>query len=201
MGKITEADRVFNCGACGSDTCLIMAKRVASGTHVAEGCIQNEKHRIHSEHKARMELSTINLQSTKEILSDISSVSDLSEKIAQSLSSVESAMTKQNQMAEEVNDIALKINMIALNASIEAARAGQHGKAFAVVASEIQRLADASKATVSETQEVTNSANASVKTMSSLALTIKKNLDKTFRNASDMAQKTEESISQDLDRN
>jgi len=200
MGKITEADRIFDCGACGNETCLDMAKKVACGRHVSEGCIQNEKHRIHDEHKTIMELSKINLQSTKEILSDISNVSNLSDKIAQSLSSVEAAMAKQNQMAEEVNDIAMKINMIALNASIEAARAGQHGKAFAVVASEIQRLADASKATVSETQEVTKQANASIKTMSTLALTIKGDLGKTFKNASGMAQKTEESISQDVDR-
>jgi len=63
------------------------------------------------------------------------------------------------------------------------------------VASEIQRLADASKATVSETQEVTKHANASIKTMSSLALTIKSDLGKTLKNASGVAQKTEEAIS------
>ena len=194
MGKETESDRKFDCGACGSKSCLQMATKIACGTHIPEGCIQNEKQRIQKSHKSVMDLSAINLQSTKEILGDISNVSGLSEKIAQSLTGVEAAMHRQNQMAEEVNDIAMKINMIALNASIEAARAGQHGKAFAVVASEIQRLADASKATVSQTQEVTKQANASIKVMSSLALTIKGDLGKTFKNASTMAQKTEESI-------
>jgi iron only hydrogenase large subunit-like protein len=194
MGKETETDRAFDCGACGSTSCLQMAKRVASGTHIPDGCIQNEKQSIEKSHKSIMDLSAVNLESTKEILGDISNVSDLSEKIAQSIPGVEAAMERQNQMADEVNDIAMKINMIALNASIEAARAGQHGKAFAVVASEIQKLADASKATVSETQKVTEQANASIKAMSSLALAIKGDLGKTFRNASDMAQKTEKSI-------
>jgi hypothetical protein len=194
MGKETEADRTFDCRACGSGTCMEMAKKVACGVNVPQGCIQNERRKIQTRHKAIKELSAINLESTKEILGDITNVSGLSEEIAQSLTSVESAMKRQNQMAEEVNDIAMKINMIALNASIEAARAGQHGKAFAVVASEIQRLADASKATVSETQIVTKQANASIKTMSNLALTIKGDLGKTFKNASGMAQKTEESI-------
>jgi len=195
MGKDTEADRIFDCGACGNETCRDMAKKVAQGLNIPQGCVQNEKRKIQDKHKAIMELSAINLDSTKEILGDISKVSGLSDKIAQSLSSVNLAMDKQSRMAEEVNDIALKINMIALNASIEAARAGQFGKAFAVVASEIQRLADASKATVSETQEVTKHANASIKTMSSLALTIKSDLGKTLKNASGVAQKTEEAIS------
>jgi iron only hydrogenase large subunit-like protein len=194
LGKVTENERKFDCAACGSDTCLEMVKKIACGVSLPEACVQNEKHKIQEEHKDIMELSAINLDSTKEILADISKVRELSDEISQSLESVNAAMKEQNKMADEVNEIAARINMIALNASIEAARAGHHGKAFAVVASEIQRLADASKATVSETQTVTKQANASLKTAASLASGIKTELGKTFSNASSMAQKTEESI-------
>jgi len=53
-----------------------------------------------------------------------------------------------------VNDISEQTHMLALNASIEASRAGEHGRGFAVVASEVKALADQSKKATGQVRQI-----------------------------------------------
>ena len=59
-----------------------------------------------------------------------------------------------NALTDEILSISGQTNLLALNASIEAARAGEAGKGFAVVADQIRKLAESSKETASNIQEV-----------------------------------------------
>lgn len=54
------------------------------------------------------------------------------------------------KMVHAISEIAVQTNILSLNASIEAARAGQHGKGFIVIADEVRQLSDQSKASAKQ---------------------------------------------------
>ena len=65
--------------------------------------------------------------------------------IAQQILLLSEQTNQIGNISQLVSDIANQTNMLALNASVEAVRAGEHGKGFSVVASEIRKLADQSR--------------------------------------------------------
>ena len=100
------------------------------------------------------EISVVGQKAVEESIAGIEELRGQVEAIAENIIELSERMQQIGEIIPTVNDLAEQSNLLALNASIEAAKAGEQGKGFAVVAVEMRNLAEQSKQATAQVRTI-----------------------------------------------
>lgn len=156
-------------------------------TNTAIGEVTNELNQVVSQltqnigevKEAVGDISELNSTNHNQIIGLSEILDDLrrqSEEINTAMESINVSVAGFSETTHDISDIARQINILSINASIEAARAGDAGKGFAVVAQEVGKLANHSQEAVAEAEKSNALVFGDIKTVNDIVENINKKM-------------------------
>ena len=165
-GAVEELEKTMHTIAAGADQASTAAEESRAAINQIEKASDNANGRAEVSLKRVNELQSLAKSTTADIEALIKGVGDAADaniESAKMIGELERQSEEIGKIVHAVTRIADQTNLLALNAAIEAARAGEHGKGFAVVADEVRNLAEISEKSARGIQEVVNEIQNQVK--------------------------------------